>query len=228
MSDQTALPQEVVALETSSGVSRRNFFALSAAACGAAALLSRTETAQAAMHYNDAKMLRFLEEVERVELSFFNRAALSGTADGMQEREMYGLNGIAKQDNEHVYWFKLAREKFNVGALARNDEPNTPASQEIPTFKFPRSAFETRTGLYALAVSLKETSVGAYQGALQRIDDPTILQAVASLAGVESRHLALIRQLAGQPPFVAYEKALRPEDVRSRLLKYGFHSEVLP
>src|SRR5262245_49208353 len=117
MSEQTTLSQEVVAQETpQTGMSRRGFVALSTAACGAAALLFSNTPAHA-LGYSDASLLRYLEEVERVELDFFTRAALSGTADGLQERESNALNLLAKQDNEHAYWFKLARRQFGLSAF---------------------------------------------------------------------------------------------------------------
>jgi rubrerythrin len=226
MSEQTTLSQEVVAQETpQSGMTRRGFVTLSAAACGAAALLLNNAPARA-LGYSDAQLLRFLEEVERVELDFFTRAALSGTADGLQEREANALNLLAKQDNEHAYWFKLAREKFGLSAFDKPLEPNTPASRLAPSYKFSAESFKTRASLFSLALSLKETSVGAYYGVVARLDDPKVVQAVAALAGVEGRHLAVLRELSGQSPFVAYETSLDPSDVVGRLVKYGFSTEV--
>lgn len=226
MFEQTTLPQVVVAQENpESGTTRRGFIALGAAACGAAALLLNNTPAHA-LGYSDAELLRFLEEVEHLELDFFTRAALSGTADGLQERELYALAALSKQDNEHAYWFKLARQRFGLSAFDKPVEPNQPASRQAPTYKFPSQSFESRASLYTLALSIKETSVGAYYGVIARLKDPEIVQAVASLAGVEGRHLAVLRELSGQSPFVAYEAALDTGDVASRLTKYGFSAEV--
>ena len=229
MSQQTVCVEPDVVFERpqsqDQSASRRGFLALSAAACGAALVLGAAPAR--AMEYGDQQLLRYLEEVERVQQEFFTRATLSGTADGLQEREANTINLIAHQDAEHVSWCVLASQKFGVGSTSRSGSATLESPRPATNYLFPAKTFERRASLYSLALSLKETAVAAYHGAVARADDPEIVQAIAALAGVEGRHLAMMRELAGQDPFVTYEVSLSPRQVANKLSAYGFNMEVL-
>ena len=229
MSQQTVCVEPDVVFERpqaeDKSASRRGFLALTAAACGAALILGAAPAR--AMNYGDQQLLRYLEEVERVQQEFFTRASLSGTSDGLAEREANTISMVAHQDAEHVSWCVLASQKFGVGATSRTGSSYMESTRPATTYSFPLKSFERRASLFLLALSLKETSVAAYHGAVARANDPEIVQAIASLAGVEGRHLAMMRELVGQDPFVTYEISLSPRQVASKLSGYGFNMEVL-
>ena len=52
------------------------------------------------------------------------------------------------------------------------------------------------------------------------------MQAIAALAGVQNRHLAMLNELAGKDPFVTYVEAMSLQDAGKALNKFGFGTEV--
>jgi rubrerythrin len=74
----------------------------------------------------------------------------------------------------------------------------TPATK--PTFVFPPTTFTDKAIFLKTAVTFEETGVKAYQGQVTLIKDGAILGAAASIAGVESRHAAVLNYLAQKPP----------------------------
>ncbi len=74
----------------------------------------------------------------------------------------------------------------------------TPATK--PTFKFPDATFTDKATFLKTAVTFEETGVKAYHGQVPLIKDAAILGAAASIAGVESRHAAVLNYLAQMPP----------------------------
>lgn len=218
-SECAAAPQE----EQSILASRRGFLTLTAAACGSALLLGSLPAA--AMGYNDQRRLRLLEEIERLEKEFFLRAAHSGTADGLSERESNTLNLIARQDSDHTMWLLMAAQKFGVGSSTRTEGGVKESSRPAVEYRFPSATFATRGSFFAAALFLKETAVGAYHGAVGELSDPKMVEAVASLAGVEGRHLAMLRELSGQDPFVDFEPIFSTAEIGRRLRRYNFNME---
>lgn len=53
------------------------------------------------------------------------------------------------------------------------------------------------------ASTFEELGVTAYHGQVTEIQNPTILGAAASIAGVESRHAAILATMIGGKPFPA-------------------------
>ena len=206
-------------------ISRRALLGLGAAACGAA-LLFTSAPAQAAS-YGDRNALRFLEDIELFQTEFFRRVTLSATIDGLDEREMNALARLAQQDNEHALWFRIARRRMGIGAFERHYSPTQSSSRPPKTFRFPPDAFANRNGLYSVAIAIKEASVAAYHGQVGEADDPKLVQAIAALAGVEGRHLAMLKELFGQDPLIGFENALSRREAAQKLARYGFASETL-
>ncbi|MEJ7658130.1 MAG: ferritin-like domain-containing protein [Hymenobacter sp.] len=67
-------------------------------------------------------------------------------------------------------------------------------------FQFPAGTFTSRTKFLSTASAFEELGVTAYHGQVPRIEDPDILKAAASIAGVESRHAAIVADLLGGEP----------------------------
>lgn len=210
-------------LETA--ISRRAMLGLGAAVC-CAALLLNAAPAQAAS-YGDRNALRFLEDIELFEAEFFRRVTLSATLDGLAEREMNAFARLAQQDNEHALWFKIARRRMGIGAFERHYSPTQSSSRPPKTYVFPPDAFSTRNGLYSVAIGIKETAVAAYHGQVGDADDAKLVQAIAALAGVEGRHLAMLKELSGQDPLIGFENAMSQREAAQKLARHGFVSETL-
>jgi hypothetical protein len=205
--------------------SRRDFLMLGALV-GAALVLPQLP-AQAAFGYSDTKYLRYLEELQYLQTDFFTKAALSATVDGLSEKEMSVFNLLAKQDAEQSRWFRNARQRFGANAFNKPFSPNMSVSRVTPAYKFPNKTFLTREELYARAIELKEISVSAFHGVVGRANDAEIIQSVAALAGVQNRHLAILKENAGQNPLDSYVAAISPQAAASRLSKYKFAPEAL-
>lgn len=206
-------------------LSRRSLLAIGAVAGAALALPSLPVRAD--IPYSDIMALRFLEEVARLEADFFTKAANSVTAEGIQEREMSALSLIARQDADLVRWFKAARQRYKIGAHSTFFTPNLSTSRPMPQYRFGGGTFNTRSGLYSTAISIKETAVGAFHGVVGQADSPDMIQAFAALAGIQGRHAAMLREASGQPSLVAFEAALSRSEVGQRFDAYGFNREVL-
>jgi hypothetical protein len=200
---------------------------LAVGAVAGAALVLPALPARADFPYNDIVAMRFLEEIARLEADFFAKAANSSTADGLQEREVGVLATIARQDAELVRWFRAARGNYGLSAYSTFYTPNLSTSRPLPDYHFGAGTFNTRSGLYSTALLVKETAVGGFHGVVGEADSPKMIQAFAALAGVQGRHLAMLRELAGQNPLVPFEAALSQRVVAQRLDKYGFDREVL-
>jgi rubrerythrin len=104
-----------------------------------------------------------------------------------------------------------AEEAAHVEALRATirDLGGTPVKS--PKFRFPMR--NERTFL-ALANTLEDTGVSAYNGAAPTIESKEVLAAAGSIVQVEARHAAAIRLIRGrQPAPVAFDKALREKQV---------------
>ena len=66
-----------------------------------------------------------------------------------------------------------------------------------PTFVFPATA---ESSFLALASVLKNTGVGAYNGAAPSVKSKTVLAAAGSIVQIEARHAAAIDLLIGKSP----------------------------
>jgi hypothetical protein len=70
-----------------------------------------------------------------------------------------------------------------------------------PKLTFPASTFKSRAKFLGTAAVFEELGVKAYHGQVPLIESVDILAAAASIAGVESRHAAIIADLTGGNPF---------------------------
>jgi hypothetical protein len=199
---------------------------LGAAVCGAA-LLWKQQPASAALHYGDIRVLRFLEEVEELQKEFFTRAALSHSAGELNGREREVINTIALQDDEHLGWFALARGQYGISKYSGFYTPNASRGRPPRVFTLPIELFTNRARLLDAAVQMKEVSVGAYQGQLRSAREPRLLQSIASLAGVEARHAAALREVSANGDPTAAATPLSAVQVMDRLREYGFRGETM-
>lgn len=200
---------------------------LAAGAVAAVALALPAFPARADFAYGDVKTLRTLEEITRLQADFFLRAAMSTPAEALAERESNLLSLLARQDAEVVRWFGAARGKYGVSAFDGPSTLNQASSRPVASYRFPLEALEKRDSMLALATEIKTLAVGAFHGAVGAARDPKLVQAFAALGGVQGRHLAMLNEIAGQPPFTPFEAALSPVEAATKLAAYGFNAEVL-
>lgn len=202
--------------------SRRAFLGRSAlvggaVAVGALALPALPAHAQD-FSMGEARMLEFLLEVQMLQSEFFTTATLTNTAEGLTEGEANTINTIAQQDAEQERWCKVALQKF---ALAHNGLPDTlPGGFKRRRYTF--APMSSRDMLLRESLRLKTASASAWMGAAAEANNGEIASAFASLAGIQSRHRALLAEALGEPVFMAMAPTLSMKDARYALMHFGF------
>ena len=201
-------------------LSRRGALALGVLA-GAAALTLPKLPARA-LDLGLPSELKFLENAQYLQNQFFTRALATPGLDDLTPRDTVAIDTIAREDGEQARFFRIARARGGVLASAGTQ----PASLTAPTFTIGAGNFANRAKFLDSAIALKTASVGAYHGIVGQGGKPEIVQAIAALAGVQNRHLAILKELAGQDPFVTYVEAMPLQEAARALAGFGFGTEV--
>ena len=198
---------------------RRNFLALTAVA-GAVALVLPALPARA-INLGLASELKFLENVGFFQNQFFSRALQAGSIEAITPTEGRALTTIAREDSEQARWFRAVRAQRGL----MPGRATMPSSITDPNFKM-GGTYGSRETFFASALAIKSTTVGAFHGIVGKGGDAETVQAIAALAGVQNRHLAMLREMAGVDPFDTYVKAISLQEAGNTLSKYGFGTEV--
>lgn len=138
---------------------------------------------------NDEAILNYALTLEYLEADFYKQGTDANLLTGREQE-------IAKAIAAH--------EAAHVATLTQtiNDLGGTPADK--PRFTYPDNTFKDKAAFLKTASTFEELGVTAYHGQVTKIEDPaTLLGAAASIAGVESRHAAVLAQLTGGKPFPA-------------------------
>ena len=210
-----------VSMPSHAAISRRSALALGALA--GAALWALPRLPARAVDLGLASELKFLENAQYLQNQFFSRAMMANALDDLSARDNMTISTIAREDGEQARWFGLVRAR---GGLRPNGNTQ-PASLTAPTFTINAGNYAGRDKFFDSAIALKEATVGAYHGIVGAGGNPDIVQAIAALAGVQNRHLAMLSELAGRDPFVTYVKAMSLQEAGNALGKFGFGTEVI-
>lgn len=141
---------------------------------------------------NDLEILNYALTLEYLEADFYRQGLEGGALEG---RALELVSPIADHEQEHVT--VLTSTVKSLGGK--------PAAK--PKFKYPEGTFTDKTKFLTTASAFEELGVTAYHGQVAKVDDGDILAAAASIAGVESRHAAVVADLLGSDPFPApFEK----------------------
>lgn len=135
----------------------------------------------------DARVLKWLLQVEYLEAGFYTEAERRGALKG-ELREFAAL--VGEQERAHVDALERA-----LGAKATNK----------PKFDFGDRVTDQRR-FVATAVELEEMALAAFNGQVPNLTEERLLMAM-KVASVEARHVGWVRDLAGRNP------APRPADV---------------
>jgi ferritin-like protein len=130
----------------------------------------------------DVEILNFALTLEYLESAFYN-----------EKGKQVGLSGQAKtyatdfggQEAEHVAALTAAVKQLGGTPVAK------------PTFVFPVS---NQSSFLALASTLENTGVGAYNGAAPKISSKQVLAEAGSIVQIEARHAAAINLLINKTP----------------------------
>lgn len=183
---QAGLVQPDLAAVEVHGMTRGAFMlrgALAAGAVyGASAVTPFVSQALAAGGGGDAEILNFALTLEYLEAAFYNVKGKELTLSGQAKSyaKMFG-----EQESAHVE--ALSTTIKQIGG--------TPVKS--PQFVFPVT---NQSSFLALASTLENTGVGAYNGAAPSLKSKEILAAAGSIVQIEGRHAAAIDLLIGKSP----------------------------
>ncbi len=134
----------------------------------------------------DLDILNYALTLEYLESDFYATGLAKGFLSG---RELELITPIGDHEKQHV-----AAVTQTIKALG-----GTPVDK--PKITYPAGIFDSKDKFLATASVFEELGVTAYHGQVPLIKSGDILGAAASIAGVESRHAAVIATLIGGNPF---------------------------
>lgn len=156
------------------------------ASTGALTGMSTADAAAPPSTKGDAGILNFALTLEYLEFNFYAMGLSKGLLKG---RDLELVMPIRSHEQAHVEAVMAGVKKLK----------GTPVSK--PKLKFPAKTFSSADNFLATAVIFEELGVTAYQGQVTHIKSPAVLQSAATIAGVESRHAAILEHLTHGNPF---------------------------
>lgn len=146
----------------------------------------RASSAQA--EDSDLAILNYALTLEYLEADFYTQGVDGGTLSG---RELALVTPIRDHEDAHVA--ALTATITDLGG--------TPVKS--PKFKYPNGTFTNKAKFLQTASVFEELGVTAYHGQVKLIKNVDLLGAAAAIAGVESRHAAILADMTGGKPFPA-------------------------
>jgi len=154
--------------------------------------LAQDATPAAAPEFaDDIEVLNYALTLEHLESTFYREGLETFTADDFEEGVFDNLTLVAEHEAAHVTAVTAAVEGAGGTPVAK------------PTFNFPEEVFADRAAFLMNASTFEELGVTAYHGQVPLIQSAEVLGAAAAIAGVESRHAAVIADIVGGDPFPA-------------------------
>jgi rubrerythrin len=132
----------------------------------------------------DVEILNFALTLEYLETAYYTQAL----------KQVSGLAGEVKSLATEI----RDNEAEHVDALTQTIKDLGGSPVRAPGVDF-GEAFASETSFLALAQTLEDTGVSAYNGAAPAIESTEVLGAAGSIVQIEARHAAAIRSLNGNP-----------------------------
>src|SRR6195952_1885809 len=139
-----------------------------------------------AVSKGDLDILNYALTLEYLESDFYQMGLAKGFLTG---RDLALITPIGDHEKEHVT--VLTSTIKSLGG--------TPVDK--PKITYPAGTFDSKASFLKNASAFEELGVKAYHGQVPLIQSGDVLGAAASIAGVESRHAAVIASLINGDPF---------------------------
>ena len=147
------------------------------------ALNNRFHLASPADFSSDVDVLNFALTLEYLESTFYEQGNAHNLLTGQAKQY---LAQIQKDEETHVKLVTQTIQKLGGTPVAK------------PMVKLD-GVFASQTTYLTTSFTFENVGVGAYLGAAGYIKDPAILQAAASIFGIEARHAAIVANLLNKP-----------------------------
>ncbi len=206
---------------------RRQFFALATAIGGVAFAGALFQPARADLvaklgriFYLDPTVLNFAFAIEELQSDFFSRVTRASGYNQLDvsQRSAFGLMG--QQDEAHRQLLESLRPEFQARNAGTFESLNTSESRRPRLFTYP--ALSSREQILKTALDIKENSLFTYHGAAALIGNKKLLSQAVAIAGVEGRHVAILRELVGLDPVPApFEGAITAQAAGNYFARYG-------
>ncbi len=146
---------------------------------------------------NDLEILNYALTLEYLEAEFYTKGLEASLLSG---RELELVSPIRDHEQAHVTGITQLITDLGGKPVAK------------PQFALPPKTLTDRAAFLEAAAMFEELGVTAYHGQVGLIDDAAILGTAAAIAGVESRHAAIIADITGGNPFPAPFEASKSMD----------------
>ncbi len=187
-------------MNTTISMNRRNFLRASAAAAVTTALMTFPQFSGKAFAQSgniDLDILNYALTLEHLEAKAYQTVNQSGLMTG-KAREYFMDFGA----HESAHVVALTQTITQLGG--------TPVAAQA-SYTWP--AFKTEQEVLTYFQTVEELGAAAYLGQATRITNPDILTAAVSIHNVEGQHAAVLSDLIGVPPAVAFAPAKTMEEV---------------
>lgn len=196
---------------------RRDFMRGITAAAGAAtaAKFLTAQTGTPASVASDISILNYALTLELLEATFYTQGLTRFSSADFAQAEFYrnlrtasavsatppvsGATDTGLVQDIYAYLVLIRdHEQQHVRTLSTTVQSLGGTPVTPPTFQFP---YNTVDEFIALAATLENTGVAAYNGAIAMISSSALITASATIATVEARHASYLNRLRGMVPF---------------------------
>ncbi|CAF1304515.1 unnamed protein product [Adineta steineri] len=163
-----------------------------------------------AMYTNDMKVLNYALVAENLEAAYYNKyvstySSTDYTNNGFPDASIYFIL-IREHENAHVQILQTVIKQRG----------GSPVS--VCTYTFPVTDIRS---FISLSRTFENTGVSAYTGAIDKIRDPSIILAAATIATVEARHASYLNSLLGGVPFPdVTDTPIEPTQIAATLAQF--------
>ncbi len=169
---------------------RRTFLRWAAiiGAGGTLSLAARDGFGSAQGGSGDVDILNYILTLEYLEADFYNRGLDANVLSG---RDLELIEPIAAHEKQHVALISSTIQDLGADPI------------EKPQLHYPSGTFSGRDKFLRTGHRIETLQVKAYYGQVTYVKGSKLLGAAASIAGTESRHVAILADLTGVNPFPA-------------------------